>query len=361
MRLNSGVAEGEKSFSFCNPWLRCNTVTRTARKRLPFSKLRLVRDPEYPYPESALTSEAVKRRTREWVGVVVHEPFFQFIVLGLLIWGGVEYWNGYNTRYTIDLGSVERERIARGYLQQYGQLPTRHQLQSLVDRHIREEIFLRESLALSLDKDDEIVRRRLVQKYEFLQTDLAVPDSPGAGVLERWFEQNKLHYLTPERVAFSQVYFSIGKEGEEAVKIRALNVLKEVQETHTSRAPGLGDAFPGPSDVGALAPEEATRLFGKSQLSEQLFKLPVGQWAGPYRSGYGWHLIYVTGLTPPVLPTLAEMHERVLADYLDQQRQTLSERAFEKLRAKYRVRYDDVGDQVIPAKPSLIPDQSGTE
>jgi hypothetical protein len=284
-----------------------------------------------------------KATARAGLRSIAHEPFFQFIVLGVLIWGGVEYWNAHHNRYTIHLGPAERQRIAASYVQQFGQSPTPGQLQGLIDRYIREEIFFREGLALNLDKNDEIVRRRITQKYEFLQTDIAVPNAPVSGVLERWFEQNQLRYLMPERVAFSQVYFSADQEGEEAAKARALELLKELRGMHASRASHLGDAFPGPSDVGALAPKEAARLFGASELSEQLFRLPVGQWAGPYRSGYGWHLVYVMRHLPPMLPLLTEVHGRLLADYLEEQRRILNARTFEKLRAQYRIRDDAEG------------------
>jgi peptidyl-prolyl cis-trans isomerase C len=277
---------------------------------------------------------------RWWLAFIAREPFFQFAMLGLVIWSGVEFWSTDHSRYTIHIGPAEWQRIATTYLQQYGQPPTSAQLRGLIDRQIREEIFLREGLALHLDQGDEIVRRRIVQKYEFLQTDLAVADPPPAEALERWFDENKPRYETPERVAFSQVYFSVDHQSEEAAQSRATRALEKLRGMGVSRAPDLGDAFPGPADVSAVSPEEARRLFGESDLSQALFKLPMGQWSGPYRSGYGWHLIYVTGLTPPALPALTDIRGRALADYLEEERRNANAVHFEKLRAQYTIRYD---------------------
>lgn len=290
-----------------------------------------------PPAETKAASERGQSTVRERLWFVAREPFFQFIVLGFLIWTAIDYWNAHHDRHTVHLGRVERQRIVSAYLQQFGQPPTPEQLRGLIDRFVREEIFLREGFALNLQKDDEIVRRRIVQKYEFLQTDLRVPDSPGPGVLERWFEQNKLRYLTPDRIAFAHVYFSADRVGDIAAKARAGSALMTLRLNHTSRASDLGDGFPGPSDVNALAPDDAARLFGRSELSEQLFKAPVGQWVGPYRSGYGWHLIYVTGHFPSVLPPLSEIRDRVLADFMDEERRVLNEQGYEKLRAQYTV------------------------
>jgi peptidyl-prolyl cis-trans isomerase C len=294
---------------------------------------------------TALKPRAVepKRGAQEWLRFFTHEPLFHFVLLGLLMWAGAIYVGHRDDRYIIDVGPARRQRIADNYRNQYGQNLTANQLRGLVGRYVREEVFLREGLALHLDKEDEIVRRRVVQKYEFLQTDLATPASPRPGVLERWFEENKARYLSPGRVAFAHIYFSPDHGGDTTARARALNVLKKLRQSDLSRAPTLGDPFPGPSDVGALAPDEAIRLFGDSELSRELFKAPVGQWAGPDRSGYGWHLIYVTGHSPPALPPLADIRDQVLADYMDEQRRILNEQAYEKLRARYTVRDDGAG------------------
>ena len=93
--------------------------------------------------------------------------------------------------------------------------------------------------------------------------------------------------------------------------------------------------------MGGLEPDEATRLFGQSELAEQLFKLPVEQWSGPLRSGYGWHLVYITAKLPAESPALDTVREQVLADYTDEQRRLLNSQAYEKIRAKYRIRFDE--------------------
>jgi hypothetical protein len=272
---------------------------------------------------------------------VAREPLFHFLALGLLIWLGGGYWHAHHDRHTIHIGSAHRRRIAAAYLRQFGQAPTPGQVQGLLERYIREEIFLREGLALQLDQDDEIVRRRIVQKYEFLQTDLRVPQQPDPGSLERWFEKNKQRYLVPERVAFTQVYFTTDQHGTTArhddAHARALQVLEKLRRANVPRAAEMGDPFPGPSDPGALGPEDAARLFGESEVAAQLFQVPVGYWEGPLRSGYGWHLVYVVQRQPPQLPPLQDIRERVLADYQAEQLDALKTAAFDKLRAQYHI------------------------
>jgi peptidyl-prolyl cis-trans isomerase C len=295
-----------------------------------------------PSPRGArpANTESRNSKLRAGIGFISREPFFQFLILGLLIWAAVENWNANRDRYIINVGPQARQRIAENYSRQFGQPPTLLQLNGLIDRYVREEIYWREGLALNLDHDDEIIRRRIVEKYEFLNTDLAVPETPTDAVLQRWFEQNKERYTSSERVAFSHVYFSPDRDGEQAAKARAMKTLQELLGLHRRRPRERGDAFPGPSDAGALSRTDAAQLFGESELSEKLFDLPAGQWSGPYRSGYGWHLVYLTRRLPAVQLALADIRQRVLADYQDEQQREFNARAFEKLRVRYTIRYD---------------------
>jgi peptidyl-prolyl cis-trans isomerase C len=283
--------------------------------------------------------ERQQSRLRAAFAFIFHEPLFHFLVLGLVIWFGSDFWKAHFDRYTIKIGLADRERIATNYSRQFGQPPTKDQLQQLLDRAVREEIYLREGKALQLEVNDEIVRRRIVQKYEFLQTDVTVPDAPKVGQLRRWFEQNRSRYLKPERVSFSHVFFSVDRFGETAARERAVQTLAKLQTMHVARAADRGDAFPGPSAVGSLAPDEGRRLFGESEFTRALFHLPLDRWSGPYRSGYGWHLIYLTDKSPSILPAFEEIKDRVLVDYLEERRRDMNARAFERLRAKYTVRY----------------------
>jgi peptidyl-prolyl cis-trans isomerase C len=293
-----------------------------------------------PSIAAAPSGRSVFARFRSGLGFAVREPFFQFLFLGLLIWLAAEFVEAQNQRYTIHVGPAERQRLAIAYQQQFNQAPTPEQLQSLTENYIKQQIFVREGKALGLDTNDEIVDRRIAQKFEFIQQDLGVPDDPSPGAVRNWYERHKLSYLTPVRFAFTQIYFSPDSDGDAAARDRALGVLKTLRGGSLTRAPSLGDRFPGPSDLGALSSDEAARLFGESDFTTQLFKLPPGRWSGPFRSGYGWHLVYVAHVLPPTLPTFDEVRDRVASDYRDEERHILNAQAYENLRAKYKIQYE---------------------
>ena len=80
------------------------------------------------------------------------------------------------------------------YERQFGQPPDAQDMREQVIAHIREEVLFREALAMGLDRDDTIVRRRLAQKMEFLTGDLAGAAEPADAVVREFFERNAARY-----------------------------------------------------------------------------------------------------------------------------------------------------------------------
>jgi hypothetical protein len=211
------------------------------------------------------------------------------------------------------------------------------QLRTLAERYVEEEIAFREGLALQLDRDDEIIRRRIVQKYQFLQQDLSVVPPPGEAQLQRWYQDHAARYTLAGKRSFTQVYFSPDAGGEEQARSRALRAKAELDAHPHRRARALGDAFVDRYDYSDIAQADVERIFGRSELSEALFKLPLHRWAGPFRSGYGWHLVYVEDLQAPQLQSLGAVREQARQDYLEHARLLANEAAMAALRRRYQV------------------------
>ena len=139
---------------------------------------------------------------------VVREPLLHFVLLGALLYFVSTWLTAHPEAGRIVVSRADIDGIATNYQLQYGNRPSGQQLDALVDAFVREEIYYREALRNGLDRNDEIVRRRLVQKYEFLQQDLAAIQEPDEVALTTWFEQHRSQYQQPARVSFTQVYFS---------------------------------------------------------------------------------------------------------------------------------------------------------
>lgn len=74
--------------------------------------------------------------------------------------------------------------------------------------YIREEAAYREALALGLDRDDMIVRRRLRQKLEFVSEDLATRSEPSDAELQGFLQAHGKTFQTEPLFSFRQMYFN---------------------------------------------------------------------------------------------------------------------------------------------------------
>jgi peptidyl-prolyl cis-trans isomerase C len=274
---------------------------------------------------------------RRGLARVAREPFLHFILLGGLLFAFNEYLQA---RANFSRITVSRDAVAGivgNYQLQYGITPVGRQLDSLIDQFVREEVYYHEAQRLGLDKNDEIIRRRLVQKYQFLQQDLGVVAEPTEVQLRSYFQAHAAAYQVPSKLAFTQVYFSPDTRGDEGAREAAQRLRSQLAVAGATRAAGEGDPFPGLVDYAALTAPDVARVFGSGNLTDEIFNLPVGQWSAPLRSGLGWHLIYVDAVQPTHAARFEEVQEPVRRDYLNDERARHNDEAFAKLRRTFTI------------------------
>lgn len=271
---------------------------------------------------------------------LVREPLTHFLVLGVLIFIAAHVIEERSTRFRITIGPNELNRIVNTYVQQYGAEPNPVQVRTMLDNYVREEIYLREGLALGLDRNDEIVRRRVAQKYDFLQQDMAVPQEPSEPQLRQWYDAHKADFRTPVRRSFEQLYFAADKRSDAAAHAAAAAALAAVRAGQPAPA---GDEFPGPKVIVELSPENVTRLFGGDEFARVVFAAKPGEWTGPFRSGFGWHLVRITQERPAADRTFDAAREDVRVAWREADRRGRNADGYRKLLARYTVLIDGAG------------------
>lgn len=277
---------------------------------------------------------ALPARRRGWLARVLREPLTHFVAIGAAIFVVAHLVEVHQSRYTIRLGEADLQRIATSYAQQYGAAPTPEQMRTMLANAVREEIYLREGLALGLDRNDEIVRRRIAQKFDFLQQDQAAPREPAPGQLEAWYAAHRDRFAEPRRVSFEQRYYAPDSRGEAAAKALASAAANALA---TGNAAPAGDAFPGPASAVALSKDDVERVFGGTGFADRVLAAPPQRWAGPFRSGFGWHVVKVTEDRPARPRTLDEAREDVRRDWIEADRTARNDAAWQALRARYTV------------------------
>jgi peptidyl-prolyl cis-trans isomerase C len=272
----------------------------------------------------------------------IREPLVHFLLLGALIFFTASFISNQNRKSekTIIVSNEKVGSILRFYQIQNGSIPTKQQLDAMIEDYIREEIFYREALNMHLDKDDEIVRRRLSQKMEFLQSDLSVVPEPSEKILRAYYTSNPGNFRDSGLVSFTHIYFSADKKGEADAKQRALSVKANLVKSNTQRNPQLGDAFSLQYDYTGQNKLDIIQLFGNKPILDSLFESPLNQWIGPVESGYGWHLLRISERTAPRVPPFETITAKVKELYMAEMKNNLNKSAYERLMKKYFIRRD---------------------
>jgi hypothetical protein len=281
---------------------------------------------------------------------LLRDPLLHFALLGALLLGIHALVSGvFSSEETrrVEIGAAEIELLARGFERKWMRPPTPEELQRLVEGRVREEILYREALALGLDRNDGVVRRRMVQKIEMLTQDLALLADPTPEELRAFFEEHRDEYQVPPRRSFSHVYFNLDQRGA-AAEADAHRLLAELRalDPAPSRAPGRGDPTMIESDFDLVTPREVRRVFG-DRFAESLFALGSG-WQGPVLSGYGLHLVHVGERVEARTPELEEIRDRLVYHYNRVRRDEAREALYQGLAGQYEITIVDPAEGGTP-------------
>jgi peptidyl-prolyl cis-trans isomerase C len=258
-------------------------------------------------PSQVIGSSRLQRFARE--------PLLQFLLLGLALFVAAHALNAWHKaherRLIIDPALVAYQRNL--YHVQFGVYPDAQTQEVLIQSYIHDEALYREALRLGLDAEDEVIRQRLIQKMEFVLTDATPPPAPDDATLQRFLDEHATHYSVPGRVSFDLLYFAdrdtLGGSGNARAQLA-------LQQLTAGKAAVHGDSFALGNTFALVDQDELTRRFGESEMAAAPLHAPLQSWAGPYRSGYGSHLIRVTAREPARSGTLAELREQLRTDWL---------------------------------------------
>jgi len=284
------------------------------------------------------------------------EPLVQFLAIGLVLFGGEGVLNADNyadSHYKI----LVDDKVLTQFLQQQAKkfkpeqaiqalaAMDNSELKTLTDDYVRGEVLYREALALDLDRNDPIIRRRLIQKMDYLAQGFYDEIEPlTENDLTLFYEAHKEDYRKPASATFTHIFLSNDKRESAQSKVEAESLLAVINNSRVpfDKAGRHGERFLYNRNYVNRDSQEIASHFG--QLFEQkLFDLrpalPMtdAQWQGPLSSNYGWHLVLLTKKVKSFVPALAEISGVVLADAQRQQQGERKRLAVDALRAKYQI------------------------
>ena len=281
---------------------------------------------------------------------MLREPLLHFLGLGALLFLYFEWKGGASgpgsTRIVITQGIVQT--LASGFTRTWHRPPTRDELKDLVDEHVKEEIATREAIAMGLDRDDIVIRRRLRQKLEFLVEGSEVQVPPTDAELEQWLAKHPGVFQAEPRVALRQVFVKTARRGA-AARAEAEKVLAGLRAAGPGASiEALGDPSMLPVELPLGPLSEVERTFG-AKFASGVYGLPPGRWSGPVESSYGLHLVLVAERLAAPRPALADARPLVVRELLAERERTQRQDLYKGLLGKYTVTIELPADDRKPA------------
>ena len=289
---------------------------------------------------------------------LVREPLVHFLLAGALVYllyavAGPAATTGPGHRILVDRATLlqylqyqakafEPETFAASF-----DAMSAEERQRLIDSYVREEVLYREAVALGLSEGDYVMRRRLVQKMEYLlEQDPA--GQPADAELQQYLDSHVELYRVVPSWTFTHVYVDPANHPGDGGKAAASQLLNTLNRTHAgfNDAPRHTERFPFLQNYVERTGEYIASHFGVDFAREMTgLQVANDRWQGPLRSELGWQLVLLTGRQEGRVPAVQEIRAQLEDDMRRERSAALQEAAVRTLIAGYQV---DVGALQAP-------------
>lgn len=267
---------------------------------------------------------------------ILKEPLVHFLFLGFLIFGYYYLTNKDSNaeENSIVIDNTEYDYLLSLWKKQWQRDPNEQEIKAFIDQYLRQEVFYKEALAMNLDHNDLIVKRRLSQKMEAVSNDLnAIIKSPTDDDLKTFYEKNKDLFILPPAYSFKQVLFLNDEDNLESEMETTKTQLNNGQDIPKARQTKL-------SIPNSWNKSEATTIYKTfgDYFTSVLDSLPTNTWVGPIPSGFGQHLVYISKKEVSEIAKFETIKPYVEKEYQYQTELDMQNKVFEDLLDKYPVK-----------------------
>ena len=172
---------------------------------------------------------------------------------------------------------------------------------------------------MTLDDAKNVIREQLIVKRAVDQT-ITVPEP----AIKDYFTKNHASFDAPKQVRARHILVKTKSEADsiEAQLRKGANFADLAKKF--SMDPGTKDKG---GELGFFGPNQMVKAF-----QDVAFSLRPGQTSQPVQTPFGWHVIQVEEVKPPVVATLATAHDKVRDQLLSAQEQQLIPAFMQNLR-----------------------------
>lgn len=284
---------------------------------------------------------------------ILKEPLVHFLALGAALFVLFELVASNEVAYDSKVINVDRDALltfvqyrTRAFEPQAAaarldSMPE-EELERLINDYVREEALHREAKALGVDKNDYIIKRRMIQSIEFITDGFvtAAVEVTDEDVASHYAANREDYYLSPF-VTFTHVFINGERRTRDdayalaSVKLEDLNR----EQVQFSDAPRHGDRFPFFVNYVERDPQFVESHFGPA-MARAVFDLEPNNasWHGPFESEFGLHLVMLSKKAHGRYPELAEIEDVVRNDAVREKTAAQKDRAIQAIVDTYDVR-----------------------
>ena len=264
------------------------------------------------------------------------EPLVYFIIIGLLLFLINAFFSDeINPKETILINDVIINQQTKGQANRQTKL-NKNTIEKIIDDYISTEIRFREALKLGLDNEDIIVRRRLIQKYDFL--DQNEIEQPALEDLKNEYINNASNYYSETSIDIEHIYFDFDKY--DFPKKKAEEVYEGFKKRPFTSYLNVGDQFYINKNIFSKIDRQTLREnFGKEFTDTLFTNLKIGL-TKPIKSGYGYHLVNIIKIRESERLPFSKVKQELKENWETNQVAKHKKNNLNSLRKKYKIEYD---------------------
>lgn len=266
---------------------------------------------------------------------VIREPLVHFLIAGAAVFLLLAGREPDLAERRIVVSEDDVAQLVQRWIRTFRRNPTDEEMQALVGQHVEDQVYYREALRLGLDKDDEVVVRRMRNKIVAMASLPVDAAKPGDAELQSYLDKNPKRYAGDDTYSFEQVWLG---ENTPANRERA-----RAMADASAHQPGSFDAVANALPVSPIArthrdqsASDVANTFGGS-FATGLANAPPDKWVGPVLSGFGVHLVRLTRRVPAMAPTMDAVRAQVLNDWRSAKVREAEQAQYRKIAQGYRI------------------------
>ncbi len=283
--------------------------------------------------------------------IILKEPLVHFLLAGFLLF---VYFNTCSSSGVMGNTVIVDKDVVLNYMQYQSKAFNREvfenkmdqfesqEKQQIIQNYIADEVLYREAVKLGLDQNDFVIKRRVIQKMEFILDDFdAAEISMLRDSMLAYYNAHKDRYFQPEHVTFTHVFFKNDERKNALYRANSFMANREDKKLTATDGLAYGDRFLYHRNYAEKTSDFLESQFG-NEFVHALKNLEADDhiWQGPIQSDHGYHLILLIDKTVGRLADLEEIQSVVKADYMTYLKKRHKKEQIDRLVKEYDVEID---------------------